>query len=254
MDIGLVSVTFRQLPPEEIVRLCRQAGLDGIEWGGDIHVPPGDLETARQVGAVTASQGLRVLAYGSYYRLGAGSDPQRDFAPVLTSARALGAPLSRVWPGDRGSAAADEAYYKAAAAETRIICGMAGEYGIRVAYEYHPGTLTDCIDSARRLLDLCGGCGIRSLWQPRVIPAEENLKELEQMDGRLAHIHVFHWVKREGQTLRLPLAQGAADWKQYLAAAARIPGGHGLLLEFVPGDSPEQFIADARTLRRWAGR
>jgi 3-dehydroshikimate dehydratase len=32
---GLVSVTFRGLPPERIVDLARQARLEGIEWGGD---------------------------------------------------------------------------------------------------------------------------------------------------------------------------------------------------------------------------
>ncbi len=42
---GLVSVTFRQLSPEEIVRVAREAGLTVIEWGGDVHVPPGDSTT-----------------------------------------------------------------------------------------------------------------------------------------------------------------------------------------------------------------
>jgi sugar phosphate isomerase/epimerase len=36
---ALASVTFRHLTFEEIIELVRKAGLDGIEWGGDIHVP-----------------------------------------------------------------------------------------------------------------------------------------------------------------------------------------------------------------------
>ena len=45
---GLVSVTFRKLEPAEIVDLVKQAGLQGIEWGGDIHVPHGDIQRAKR--------------------------------------------------------------------------------------------------------------------------------------------------------------------------------------------------------------
>ena len=70
---GLVSVTFRQLAPREIVQLAAAAGLRGIEWGGDIHVPHGDLQAARAVRDITAAAGLQVLAYGSYFRLEPGA-------------------------------------------------------------------------------------------------------------------------------------------------------------------------------------
>lgn len=43
---GLVSVTFRQKSVEEIAALTAEAGLSGVEWGGDVHVPPGDREAA----------------------------------------------------------------------------------------------------------------------------------------------------------------------------------------------------------------
>ena len=45
---GLLSVTFRHLPFERIIELAAEAGLDGIEWGGDVHVPPGDLKQAEK--------------------------------------------------------------------------------------------------------------------------------------------------------------------------------------------------------------
>lgn len=37
---GLVSVSFREERPESILREASAAGLSGIEWGGDVHVPP----------------------------------------------------------------------------------------------------------------------------------------------------------------------------------------------------------------------
>ena len=67
---GLVSVTFRKLSPEEIIKLVSQSGLDGIEWGGDIHVPHGDVKKARDIAQITKDEGLIVASYGSYYSLG----------------------------------------------------------------------------------------------------------------------------------------------------------------------------------------
>ena len=91
MRTGLTSVTFRQKSVEEIIALAAQAGLSGIEWGGDVHVAPGDAASAAETARKTREAGLAVLSYGSYYRGGEGE----DFAPILASARALGAPVIR---------------------------------------------------------------------------------------------------------------------------------------------------------------
>src|SRR3954467_2439407 len=157
---GLVSVTFRQLAPRAIVELAAAANLGGIEWGGDIHVPAGDLETARTVRQITADAGLQVLAYGSYFRF----QPQVAFEPVLETALALGAPLIRIWAGSQPSAATDAATRAMIVAESRRIAQLASQAGVIVAYEFHAGTLTDTTESALALLEAVEG--MRTLWQP----------------------------------------------------------------------------------------
>ncbi len=98
---GLVSVTFRKLTPREIVTAAVQAKLQGIEWGGDVHVPHGKIDVAREVAAMTRDAGLAISSYGSYYRLG---DEAKDLLPrVIETAIALGAPVVRVWAGRVGS-------------------------------------------------------------------------------------------------------------------------------------------------------
>ena len=47
MKTSVASVTFRNKRIAEVAELARRAGLDAIEWGGDVHVPPGDLEAAQ---------------------------------------------------------------------------------------------------------------------------------------------------------------------------------------------------------------
>ena len=62
---GVVSVTFRGLAPQAIADLTVRAGLDAIEWGGDVHVPPSGPANAAAVGALTRGCGLTVASYGS---------------------------------------------------------------------------------------------------------------------------------------------------------------------------------------------
>ena len=67
---GLVSITFRKLSARAIIELVTRADLTGIEWGGDVHVPHGEINTAREIAQMTQAAGLLVAAYGSYYRVG----------------------------------------------------------------------------------------------------------------------------------------------------------------------------------------
>ena len=105
---ALVSITFRKLSPAEIIGLVKQAGLDGIEWGGDVHVPHGDVARAGEVRRMTEDAGLQVSAYGSYYRVG--HEEPCPFEQIVETAVALGAPDIRVWAGKQGSEASDAAY------------------------------------------------------------------------------------------------------------------------------------------------
>jgi 3-dehydroshikimate dehydratase len=246
---GLVSISFRKRAPREIVELARQTKLTAIEWGGDVHVTPGDFSTAREVGAMTADAGLRVLAYGSYVRLGE-ADPT-TFPPVIETAKELGAPSIRVWAGMRGSAGADEAYRHRVIDQARQLAALAADAGVVVCYEYHADTLTDTDASALSLIRATAADqpAIRTLWQPpHERPVEANVASLRGVLPWLHHVHVFHWPRR-GE--RVPLADGADRWRAYLGVMREARCARALLLEFVRGDDPEQLRADAATLHEW---
>ena len=247
---GLVSVSFRKLSPGEIVALARECGLRVIEWGSDVHVPPGDLATAREVRAMTAEAGLSVAAYGSYVRLGEAD--ATSFAAVIETTAALGAPAIRVWAGKRGSADADEAYRQRVLDQARQLATLTADAGIVVCYEYHVDTLTDTDASALALLRATAEQpSIRTLWQPpHDRPVEANVASLRGVLPWLQHMHVFHWPRR-GE--RAPLADGAARWRAYLDVLRAHGGTWPLLLEFVRDDDPNQLRADAATLHQWIG-
>jgi len=246
MKPGLVSVTFRQLPPESIVELCAKSGLQTIEWGGDIHVPPGDTRGASHVGEMTRGAGLSIAAYGSYYRLAASEGA--SFEEVLAAAVALGAPAIRIWAGTRGSADTDEAGRKAVAEDALRCADLAGAKGISLCYEFHDGTLTDTTGSALALLAETEHPFIRSLWQPpHGKSLEECLASLRAMMPRLHHVHVFHWWPDPGS--RHPLAVGRERWGAYVAELKASSKDADLLLEFVRNDDPLVLEEEARTLQ-----
>lgn len=242
---GLVSVTFRKLSPEEIIQLTAKAGLDGIEWGGDIHVPHGDTRRAREVLKMTKDAGLKVASYGSYYRIGA-KENQVPFGDVLETAAALEAPTIRVWAGIRGSDEADEEYWNTVIEESRRLSDIASTAGITVSYEYHNETLTDTPEAADRLLRSVNHTNIRTYWQPPLnLEKAMRLSSLQQITPWLSNLHVFY--AENGK--KLPLANGKQEWMRYFAYANTLKEGRYAMLEFVKGDSPEQFLDDAAALK-----
>ena len=244
---GLVSITFRQLSPREILDLACRAGIQGVEWGGDVHVPHGDLEAAREVGRMTREAGLENVSYGSYYQLGAGNQEGLSFEVVSDTALALETKLVRVWAGDKGSADADEAYRKRVAEESLRLADMAAVRGITIAYEWHIHTLTDTFASAAELLKAADRDNIKTLWQPAVgRPAEECEREISSLLQRLSHLHVYHW---QGYAERRPLSEGAAAWREYFRRADQGEGDRFALLEFTRDDAPHAFLEDAKALR-----
>lgn len=236
---GLVSVTFRQLSAPAIVSLAAGAGLEAIEWGGDVHVPVGSPGVAREVASRCADAGIAVAAYGSYYRASG------DFAPVLQTAVALGAPRIRVWAGDSASAP-----LASVAADLRKVAELAAGEGVEIAVEYHANTLTETLESALELFAAVPA--LRPYWQPPIGVSVAHAREaVAALLPRLVTAHVFTWSPTG---TRLPLAAGADLWLPILEDLASAPGDRYALLEFVRDDDPAAFAEDAATLLSWLAR
>lgn len=241
---GLCSVTFRQLAPERVVELSAAAGLAVIEWGGDVHVPPGDSERAAAVARATADAGLAVCSYGSYFRSGA----DEQIAPILDSAAALGADRVRIWAGRVDSADAAPEEYAQIAARLRDAVAEAAERDITLALEFHRRTLADTPAATLRLL--ADVPGLTTYWQPTVdAPDAVALAEYEALAAHTSAVHVFSWWPFDR---RLRLDERESLWHPLFAAAAAQPTPPGdALIEFVPDDDPALLAPESATLRRW---
>ncbi|MCD6364625.1 MAG: sugar phosphate isomerase/epimerase [Planctomycetes bacterium] len=250
---GLVSITFRSLPPEKIVPLVVKAGLEGIEWGGDVHVPHGDVGAAKEVRQMTTDAGIQVAAYGSYYRAGISENENLSFESVLAGAVELGAPTIRVWAGRKASADVDGDTRKVIIDDLRRISELAGEQGVTVSVEYHANTLTDDCESARAMLREAASDNLWLYWQPpNGMEPNRALSELRQVLDRVTNLHVFCWrMKPAGGVTRRPLSDDDGSWPRYLEAAKAFDRERFAMIEFVADDSADQFLADAKTLKQW---
>ena len=80
---GICSITHRTLSIDAVIELAVKCGLEGIEWGGDVHVPHGEIKLAEDVLDQTLAAGLLCPSYGSYYKVGVSEDDGLHFEDVL---------------------------------------------------------------------------------------------------------------------------------------------------------------------------
>lgn len=244
---GLVSVTFREHSIQDVVGFAADAGLTAIEWAGDVHVPPGDMAAAEEARTACGKRGLKVVSYGSYFR--AGDTDQGEFSDVVRTATALGAPTIRVWAGSAGSAVATEEQRANVVTALRDAVDEAAAADLKVALEFHSGTLADTVKSTQSLLDDIDRSDLSAYWQPgRGTPPMLAAEQVRALLPRLSTIHAFSWA-RDGS--REALADQEDMWTGVLSVAAGDDQPHPVLLEFVADDDPDAFRTDAQTLLDW---
>ncbi|NUN94421.1 MAG: sugar phosphate isomerase/epimerase, partial [Verrucomicrobiae bacterium] len=235
LSTGLCSVTFRKLSATDVLAWAQRAGLDAIEWGGDLHASPTLAPSAlEEIGARTRDAGLQVSSYGSYFRMG--DAPEAALDPILEAAQRLGTRIVRIWPVKIPSAIASEEDWRRATDLARRLAERAKAAGLELATEFHRGYLTDSGASAARLARETNHPNFRSFYQVYLEGEGDPSAELDRMLPHLSHVHVYHLSGNE----RRPLADGARVWAPLLKKLAADPRPRALLLEFVRGDAPEQ--------------
>ena len=243
---GIVSISFRDHSPEQILIAASEAGLNAVEWGGDVHVPHGDLETARLVRELSVAFDTEIAEYGSYYAIGK-SDPSL-FEDILNTARELGTNVIRVWAHQgKASDSFDEEDYQACVADAKRICAMAGD--ITVALECHPNTLTDEYHTELKFIRDVGCDNLKTFWQPNQHrPVDYNLDSIRALLPYIVSVHVYSWRRKE----RLPLAALESDWLQYIELLSAKDLNY--MLEFMHDGNIETLKETAATLKKWLNK
>ena len=236
--IGLTSVTFRKKGINEIIALSVLSQLDGIEWGGDIHVPCGNLKLAAEVGKKTRDAGLEVFSYGSYYSVG-----EADFNKVLDTTNALGCYTVRIWAPQETSVNISKEKFNDVVTNLAVISESAKQRNITVCLEYHNGTLNDNSYMAKKLLETVGAPNLKTYWQP-IYNKETNLKDIDILSDYIENVHVYKWIYGE-KICRKMLSEYSDEWLEYI----KILGEKTYLIEFCKDDSELVFRSDVEVIR-----
>lgn len=239
---GLVSISFRSMTVEEIARSAKDAGLCAIEWGGDVHVPHGDVKAAEHAAAVSAKYNLKIQHYGSYYKIGY-SAPEL-FSKVLESAKILGSPIIRVWAGEGiHPDTLSDIDYRRIVEDAKRICDMAGE--IIIATECHNDTLTENYNYALQFFKDVNRKNLKTLWQPNQNKGfEYDLEAIDALDPYIVGVHVFNWEGSKPE--KYPLALGTKKWSEYMHKLSKKELNY--MLEFMPDDKIESLSQEVETL------
>jgi sugar phosphate isomerase/epimerase len=250
---GLCSVTLRAHGVGTVAELAAACGLTAVEWGADVHVPPGDATAIERATAACGSSGVRAASYGSYL-LAAGPPSADEVVRVLDTAVALGASNVRVWTPFGATVEDHPAVVRALAA----VAGRGAERGLTIGTEFHGGTPTATAAAAVALLGAVDAANLFSYWQPPYwVPGAaptDDVAAVTTIGRRLSHLHVYEWTDAEH---RRPLGDGTARWTAVLDAVAASPAPvdpRVAFLEFVAGDDPDALRRDAATLRAWLDR
>lgn len=242
---GLVSISFRKLSYKEIIDITAESGLSAIEWGGDVHVPLGELDIADKVRLATAERGLTVPEYGSYYVISKSGAEKAQAA--ISSARALGTRVIRVWASDKNRSAMSDEEYLAAVEDAKMLCDSAPD--LTFCLECHNHSITeDYRDAAAYIADV-GRANFKTFWQPNQFRDHSyNTEALEALLPSVVSVHVFSW---EGNA-HYPLDHHAERWADYLAILKRSDADKiHLMLEFMHDNSQASLKNTADVLNRW---
>ncbi len=238
---GLCSISFRSSEPREIIKKMKEADLEVIEWGSDIHAPCDDLGRLKELAKLQEEAQIKCCSYGTYFRLG-----QTDVAELpkyIEAAKLLGTNVLRIWCGTKGSKDYTPDEWQTLLENCYAAAKIAEEKGVTLCLECHRGTATDEADSALGIMTAVNSPNLKLYWQPETIrTAEQNVEYAKKLSKYTINLHVFNWEPG----VKKPLAEAIELWQEYLES---FDGEHCLLLEFMPDGKIESLKTEAEALK-----
>ncbi len=190
MKIGFTTTSLRQIKDvKKIVEFARDACVDCIEWGGDIHIT--DVETARKVKRLCFDSGIKTLIYGSYYRVG--DNNREEWKRICEISSALGASSVRVWLGRADSEVTDEDTYKRIVEDAESMCAVASEYGLTVCPECHGNTFNNNTDAFLKIHDDLNCDNFKTYFQSLYKRKAYDLDRIERTLPYIESVHVSYF-------------------------------------------------------------
>lgn len=234
--IGFTTVTFRNKSIIEIIEIAKKAGVNAIEWGGDVHVA--NIDDAIRVRQLMNDNNMITTSYGSYYRC----ENFDDIPELIKIADALEVPTIRVWCGSK-SPNNDKEYEALIVENLKKLCNSTEK---NITLEYHRNTLTENFGSTLNILNKVNCKNLFTMWQPNPdMSYEDHFIEIKNLKPFIKNIHVFNWENMDIKNQRFLLKDNLKKWQDYI----NLIGSNNYILEFVKDDIDGNFISDISSLK-----
>ncbi len=233
MKLGLYSMTAEDKSPEQMVDLCCEVGIDGIEWvqwEEKGHLDPSDLVgSAEQLGEMTRKAGLDVIDFTGVPE----ADDPESVKTNFRIAAAMGGPVMRmrsrsVWR-QQGKILKEQQNHVRRALES--MAPMCEEWGVSVQYETVWDTVMSSASMARQLYEGLDPAKFGVLIDPAnmIIQGYEGWPVCVEVLGPYLHnVHCKNvWFEPttvgDNQQIRWrfvfrPIRLGLVDWAEVIAA------------------------------------
>lgn len=238
--LGLVSVSFRQHSPREILSAMKETNLSCVEWGSDIHAPCKDIKKLYEIVNLQEEYGVGCCSYGTYFKLG--TDDINELEDYANAAKILGTTILRIWCGNKGAHLYSNDEKKSFFEESKKAARMAETLGVTLCMECHNNTYTETLDGTLEIMSEVSSPCFQMYWQPNQFNSvEDNVLYAKTVSPYVRNIHVFNW---DGSN-KYPLCRAVDTWKGYLSC---FDAPKTLLLEFMPDGRIDTLQAEAQAL------
>lgn len=239
---GVVSVSFRALSVEDVIKITKDAGLKAIEWGSDVHALATEKEKLRLIAQLQKEAGLYCSSYGTYFRLG--ENPTEELISYIEAAKILGTDILRLWCGNKNYEDYTEEERSFIIEESKKAAKIAEREGVILCMECHRSSFTNSVDGAVELMRSVDSPAFRMYWQPNfAFDLKTNMEYAKAISPYTVNLHVFYYENGKA----CPLELGLSEWGEYLSCFS---GDKHLLLEFMPDKKPESLGREAASLRK----
>ncbi len=240
--LGLCSVTFRKKSAAQVVLIAKKAGIEYIEWGGDVHIK--NTEEARIVKSICDNEGIKISSYGSYFN--SAENDEAQWTEICEIASIMGASSVRIWLGKKDSEETGDVEYNTLLENTKKMCDIAKKYSLLVCPECHDNTFNNNTDAFLRIQRDLQADNFRTYFQSRYCRMEYDLDRIDRTFDFIENVHVSYRDLKKEQKFK----KKDKYYIDKLLTKLETKGFDGIVMvEFVDFDSESALCKDVEKLR-----
>lgn len=218
--IGLSSTALLTASPQEVIAAAKAAGIDAIEWAGGVHVPHDDASAARSIMIDTLRAGLTTASYAALYRVDGDGELGLRFDALLEAAADLGAPMLRVFVGERASGGRARVQRVRLVEEAKRLGDRAAERGLTLCLSFGRNSYLDRYEDGVSLAGKIDHPFVRFAWEELSGSAPRQCAQSLEAAGRAVGMLLVRHMGKDG--MAAPLEREEAEWRQRLGAFKKV--------------------------------